>query len=110
MDVIVIAGTMVMVYLTAVLLVGCMVTFSHPLPLLTLSQAYPFISAFSNPIIAREMLGLSVNGVGSMESQVSSQVAEGCLPICHSTVPSSGKYRQQSQWDASSLFQSFSQS
>lgn len=63
-DVIVIAGVVVVAYLTAALLVSHMITFS-PLP--TLSQAFPLISAFCSRLIGREMLGhsLEVDGVES---------------------------------------------
>ena len=64
-------------------LVGHVVTFSHSLPLPTLSQAYPLISTFSNPTIGRKILGQSLEVCG-LESSI---WTEGHLPIYLPTVP-----------------------
>lgn len=67
--VVVIAGVVAVVYLTAAFLVGHVVTLSHSLPLPTLSQAYALISIFSNPTIGRKMLGHSLEVCG-LESSI----------------------------------------
>lgn len=63
-DVTVTAGVVVVVDVTAVILVGHMVTFFHPLPLPILSHAHlPISSTFSHPVMGGEVLGLTVFGV-----------------------------------------------
>lgn len=70
------AGVVVMLYVTAAILVGHMVTF-YPLPLAILSQAcVPISSTFSRPLMRREVLGLSLE-LGGVKSWVPFEVTEG---------------------------------
>lgn len=104
-DVIVFAGIVAVVYLTAVLLVGHMVTFFH---------SFPILSSYSYHLQSHNRKGYVCTGFRMRRAESSVFHLKWLSPTyplpSYSTLPSFGKQHEQSLWDASSLFSSFSQS
>lgn len=104
-DVIVFAGIVVVFYLTAILLVGHMVTFSH---------SFPILSSYSYLLQSHNRKGNVCTGFRMRRAESSVFHPKWLSPTyplpSFSTLPSFGKQHEQSLWDASSLFSSFSQS